>query len=63
MLTSILRPSHIAILPIVLLLIFGPERLPQTGRALGHGLREFKDAITRDADTTDDPELEPPPKP
>jgi sec-independent protein translocase protein TatA len=63
MLTSVLTPSHIAILLIVLLLIFGAKRLPQTGRALGHGFREFKDAITRDADTTDDPELEPPPKP
>jgi sec-independent protein translocase protein TatA len=63
MLTSVLTPSHIAILLIVLLLIFGPKRLPQTGRALGHGLREFKETITRDADTTDDPELEPPPKP
>ncbi len=45
MLTNLLTPTHVAILMIVLLLIFGPKRLPQTGRALGSGLREFKDAI------------------
>ena len=30
----------------VALLIFGPKRLPMLGRALGHGLREFKEGIT-----------------
>jgi len=28
-----------------LLLIFGPKRLPETGRALGRGMREFKDGV------------------
>ena len=31
---------------LVVLLIFGPKRLPQLGRSLGHGMREFKDGIT-----------------
>ncbi len=35
---------------VVLLLIFGPKRLPVLGRSLGHGLREFKDSITGRAD-------------
>jgi sec-independent protein translocase protein TatA len=48
---------------VVLLLVFGPKRLPQTGRALGRGIREFKDALTRGADTTPKAEPEPPPKP
>jgi sec-independent protein translocase protein TatA len=35
----------IAIL-IVALLVFGPKRLPEIGRSLGKGMREFKDSIT-----------------
>jgi len=31
---------------VVVLLIFGPKRLPSLGRSLGHGIREFKDGIT-----------------
>lgn len=31
---------------LVVLLIFGPKRLPQLGKSLGHGMREFKDGIT-----------------
>jgi sec-independent protein translocase protein TatA len=36
----------ILIILVVLLLIFGPKRLPEMGRSLGHGIREFKDSIT-----------------
>ena len=31
---------------LVLLLIFGPKRLPEMGRSIGHGIREFKDSLT-----------------
>ena len=34
------------IILIVLLVIFGPKRLPEMGRSLGKGMREFKDSIT-----------------
>jgi sec-independent protein translocase protein TatA len=37
------------------LLVLGPERLPGAGRALGRGLREFKDAIAG-AGRADDPD-------
>ena len=59
MATTLLTPAHIAIVLIVLLLIFGPKRLPQTGRALGAGIREFKDAITAAPDRSSDAELDP----
>jgi sec-independent protein translocase protein TatA len=36
----------VAILSLVLLLVLGPKRLPETGRSLGRGMREFKEAIT-----------------
>jgi sec-independent protein translocase protein TatA len=55
---GLLTPGHLAVVLIVALLIFGPKRLPQTGRALGHGLREFKDAITAHHDP--EPTSEPP---
>jgi sec-independent protein translocase protein TatA len=34
------------IILIVLLVVFGPKRLPDMGRSLGRGMREFKDSIT-----------------
>ena len=37
---------EILILLLVALLIFGPKRLPEMGRSLGRGMREFKDSIT-----------------
>lgn len=54
----------------IVLIIFGPKRLPMLGRQLGSGMREFKDSITRRtreeedgddrADAGDRAELEPP---
>ena len=35
-----------AVVLLAVLLIFGPKRLPQLGRSLGQGMREFKDGIT-----------------
>jgi sec-independent protein translocase protein TatA len=37
---------ELAILLLLLLLIFGPKRLPEMGRSLGKGIREFKESIT-----------------
>ena len=46
MLTSILQPTHMIIVLAVALLVLGPKRLPEAGRALGQGLNEFKNSIT-----------------
>jgi sec-independent protein translocase protein TatA len=40
------NPTHIALVALVLLLVFGAKRLPEMGRSLGSGLREFKDSIS-----------------
>ena len=40
------NPLHIAFLVVILLLVFGAKRLPEIGRSLGGGMREFKDSIT-----------------
>jgi sec-independent protein translocase protein TatA len=37
---------EVLILLLVVLLVFGPKRLPEMGRSLGRGMREFKDSIT-----------------
>ena len=48
-------PLELAIVLVIVLLIFGPKRLPGLGRQLGTGMREFKESITgtdKDAATT-----------
>ena len=42
-------PLEIAIVLIVALIIMGPKKLPDMGRSLGKGMREFKGAITGDS--------------
>jgi sec-independent protein translocase protein TatA len=37
---------QIAIVLVIALIVFGPKRLPELGRSLGTGMREFKDSIT-----------------
>ena len=46
-------PELILVL-VVLLVIFGPKRLPGLGRSLGSGMREFKDSVTGKAGKDDD---------
>jgi sec-independent protein translocase protein TatA len=43
-------PLEIAIVVIIALLVFGPKRLPELGRSLGKGIREFKGSIGGDHD-------------
>ncbi len=52
-------PELIIVL-VILLVIFGPKRLPGLGRSLGSGMREFKDSVTgnsKDDDEDDRPAL------
>jgi sec-independent protein translocase protein TatA len=46
-------PTEIILLLLVALLLFGAKRLPEIGRSLGSGMREFKDSVTG----TDKPEV------
>jgi sec-independent protein translocase protein TatA len=50
-------PLELAIVLLIVLIVFGPKRLPGLGRQLGSGMREFKDSITgKDKDEAEDDE-------
>ncbi|HEY6638379.1 MAG TPA: twin-arginine translocase TatA/TatE family subunit [Solirubrobacterales bacterium] len=48
-------PLEIAVVLIIVLIIFGPKRLPELGQSMGRGIREFKNSISGDKDE-DSPE-------
>lgn len=46
-------PLEIAIVLIIVLIIFGPKRLPELGRSLGKGIRDFRGAMDKKDDDQD----------
>jgi sec-independent protein translocase protein TatA len=49
-------PTELIIVLVIVLLIFGPKRLPGLGKQLGGGMREFKDSLTSKGGRDDDDE-------
>ena len=47
-------PMELAIVLVIALIVLGPKRLPEVGRSLGKGMREFKDSISGSHDDDDD---------
>ena len=47
-------PLEIVVILIIALVVFGPKRLPELGRSMGKGIREFKSSLTGDKDDDDD---------
>ena len=47
-------PMELVIVAIIALIVLGPKKLPEAGRAVGKGMREFKDSFTGSKD--DEPE-------
>ena len=52
-------PMELIIVLVIVLLIFGPKRLPGLGRQLGSGMREFKESISGNSHDDDDTESAP----
>ena len=48
-----LGPGELIAILVIALLVLGPKRLPEAGRSVGKGLREFKDAIAGKSDDED----------
>jgi sec-independent protein translocase protein TatA len=53
MLDNLFTPTHLIIILVIALLIFGPRKLPELGKGLGEGLKGFKDGIK--GSTSSDP--------
>jgi len=45
---DILQPTHLLFVLVIALLVLGPKRLPEVGRSLGRGLRDFRGALSGD---------------
>ena len=58
--TGLTQPWHIILILLVALMLFGGRRLPEIGRSLGTGMREFKDTITGHTPAESSPQLAPP---
>jgi sec-independent protein translocase protein TatA len=62
MVGDILQPTHLVFVLVVALLVLGPKRLPEVGRQLGNGLRDFRAALngerTEHHDEPSDPYVE-----
>jgi len=54
--SGLVSPWHIAIFVLVVLVVFGPKRLPEMGRSLGKGIRELKDGINSHHEHLDETE-------
>jgi sec-independent protein translocase protein TatA len=54
--------TDLIVILVIVLLIFGPKRLPSLGKQLGSGIREFKDGITGKAGGEEDEDDEEPPQ-
>jgi sec-independent protein translocase protein TatA len=53
-------PLEIIVVLIIVLIVFGPRRLPEMGRSLGKGIREFKNSVTGNDDEDEAREIERP---
>ena len=49
--------TELIIVLVIVLIIFGPKRLPSLGRSLGGGLREFKDSVSGKNKDDDEPDV------
>jgi sec-independent protein translocase protein TatA len=49
-------PMELIVILAIALIVLGPKKLPEVGKSLGKGMREFKDSLAGDTDRRDDDE-------
>ena len=47
-------PGELIVVLVIALIVLGPKRLPEVGRSIGHGMREFKDSLSDETRRDDD---------
>lgn len=48
MFSGLESPLHLVLLGLIVALLFGPRRLPELGRSLGSGIRQFRESLGED---------------
>ena len=63
MLEGLLQPSHLLLIALVAILVFGPSKIPDLGKGLGEGIKNFKkgmkeatDAVHKETSTPSEPD-------
>ncbi len=51
MFTGLASPSHLIIVLVIILLLFGAKRIPELAKGLGTGLKEFREGVSTSEDT------------
>jgi sec-independent protein translocase protein TatA len=52
-------PMELVVVLAIALIVLGPKRLPEVGRSIGHGLREFKESLSGESSRPDDEDERP----
>jgi sec-independent protein translocase protein TatA len=45
MLDGLFQPTHLLVILVIALFVFGPKKLPELGQGLGKGIRSFRDSM------------------
>ena len=56
-----LGPQELILILVIVIVIFGARRLPELGKSLGEGIKNFKKSVTKEKDDAEDEEKEEPP--
>ena len=59
MIGDIFQPTHLLLILVVALLVLGPKHLPEAGRSLGRGIRDFRDGLSGKAEPETVPVTQP----
>jgi len=52
-------PLELIVILVIALIVLGPKKLPEVGRSIGKGMREFRESLSGDSDRRDDDEERP----